>query len=80
MVREALILETADGWNAHFELDPSERDSVERRLAALPIVDEEEYYAPSTRFDVVAILVDALRGAMDARGLSEVRFTSEDYR
>jgi hypothetical protein len=80
MVREALILETADGWNAHFELDPSERDSVERRLAALPIVDDEEYYAPSTRFDVVAILVDALRGAMDARGLSEVRFTSEDYR
>ena len=80
MVREALLLDTAEGWSAHFELDPSERDWMEQRLASLPVVEDDEYYAPSTRFDVIAILVDALRGAMDARGLGDVRFTPGGYR
>jgi hypothetical protein len=79
MTREALLLDSAEGWHAHFELDPGERESAEERLAALPAVEDEEYYAPSTRFDVVSILFDALRGGMQARGLADVRFTLEDY-
>jgi hypothetical protein len=79
MAREALRLEPTEGWHAHFELDPGERDAVEERLAALPQVDSDEYYAPSTRFDVVEILVDALRSGMRARGLADVHFTLEDY-
>jgi hypothetical protein len=79
MAREALLLETAEGWHAHFELDPVEADAIERRLAALPPAPDEEYYAPSTRFDVVSILFEALRTGMRARGLSDVRFTPEDY-
>jgi hypothetical protein len=79
MVREALLGEPAEGWNAHFELDPGERDAIEARLAALPPVDEDEYYAPSTRFDVVSIVVEALRDGMRARGLADVRFTPDDY-
>ena len=79
MAREALLLEPADGWHAHFELDPGEREDAEARLAALPPVEDDEYYAPSTRFDVVSILFDALRGGMRARGLDDVRFTHEDY-
>ena len=61
MVREALLLRGAEGWHAHFELDPGERELIEARLAALPEVSEDEYYAPSTRFDVVNIVVEALR-------------------
>jgi hypothetical protein len=79
MAREALRLETAEGWHAHFDLDPGEADAIERRLAALPPAPDDEYYAPSTRFDVVSILFEALRTGMRARGLSDVRFTPEDY-
>jgi hypothetical protein len=79
MAREALVHEPADGFGAHFELDPAEREAVEARLDALPAVEDDEYYAPSTRFDVVSIVVDALRAAMKERGLSDVRFGTEDY-
>jgi hypothetical protein len=79
MTREALLLGPAEGWGAHLELDPGEAEGVERRLGALPSADEEEYYAPTTRFDVLSIVVDTLRGAMRARGLGDVRFAPDDY-
>jgi hypothetical protein len=79
MAREAMLLGEAEGWHAHFELDPGDKEEIDARLAALPEVSEDEYYAPSTRFDVVNIVVDALREKMRASGLSDVRFTSEDY-
>lgn len=79
LAREALQQAEAEGWHAHFELDPGEREAMENRLAALPEVGEDEYYAPSTRFDVVHIVVDALRDSMRARGLGDVRFTPDDY-
>ena len=79
MAREALLLGEAEGWHAHFELDPGEREGIEARLAALPDVSDEEYYAPSTRYDVVCIVFEALREGMRARGLGDVRFTPDDY-
>jgi hypothetical protein len=79
MAREALLLEPQEGWHAHFELDPAEADAMQARLAALPEVEEDEYYAPSTRYDVVCIVVEALRESMRARGFGDVTFTSEDY-
>jgi hypothetical protein len=79
MAREALLLESADGWGSHFELDPAESEAIEQRLAALPPAPDDEFYAPSTRFDVVAILFEALRESLRSRGLSDVRFAPEDY-
>jgi len=79
MAREALLLEAAEGWGAHLDLDPAEGDAVAQRLDALPAVGEDEYYAPTTRFDVVSILVDALREGMRERGMGDVLFTPEDY-
>jgi hypothetical protein len=79
MAREALTLAEEEGWHAHFELDPAEREAIEARLAALPEVEEDEYYAPSTRYDVVAIVVDALLEGLRARGLGDVTFAPEDY-
>jgi hypothetical protein len=79
MVREALLLEAAEGWHAHFELDPGEREGIEARLAALPEVEDDEFYAPSTRFDVTEIVVAALRAEMQARGLGSVVFAPGDY-
>jgi hypothetical protein len=43
-------------------------------------VEDDEFFAPSTRFDVVSILVDALLARMEAQGLANVRFTPDDYR
>jgi hypothetical protein len=80
MVREALMLSEAEGWHAHFELDPGEEEAIVARLEALPEVGEDEFYAPSTRFDVVNLVVDALRERMRGSGLGDVRFTAEDYR
>jgi hypothetical protein len=80
MAREALTLAEAEGWHAHLKMDEAEREDVERRLAALPEVSDEEYYSLATRFDVVEIAVDALRAKMLAAGLGSVFFTRSDYR
>lgn len=78
-MREALLLEEQAGWHAHFDLDPGERDIIDERLAAMPEVDEEEYFLPTTRFDVVAVVVQTLRALAERSGLGDVQFTREDY-
>jgi hypothetical protein len=61
MAREALMLAEAPGWHAHIEMHAAEQSEVARRLASLPEVTDEEYYALTTRFDVVELAVEALR-------------------
>lgn len=79
MAREAILLEEQEGWHAHLALDPGQRDIVEMRLSVMPEVDEEEYFLPSTRFDVIEVIVQTLRRHAEREGLSDVRFTREDY-
>ena len=79
MAREALLLEEAPGWHAHLETDAAERDALDERLAALPPAPDDEFYAPSTRFDVVEIAMEALAAQMRANGLGDVRFSADDY-
>ena len=80
MAREALSLQTEDGWHAHLETEPAERELLEARLKALAEVEEDEYFIPSTRFDVVDIAVNALRAKMHDDGHGDVRFTRDDYK
>lgn len=82
MAREALTLAEADGWHAHLEMDDAYKEDVNRRLEALAPagVDEDEYFAPSTRFDVVSLAVDALHAKMVEDGHGDVTFSAEDYR
>lgn len=79
MAREALLVGDAEGFGAHLQLDEAEREDVEARLAALPEVDEAEFYLPTTRFEVVQIAASALRAKMESSGLGNVRFEEEDY-
>lgn len=79
MVREALMGEEQEGWNAHLTMDPAEQDEVMARLAALPEVDDDEFRLPTTRFDVVSIVFDHLRGRAIKAGTADVRFTRDDY-
>lgn len=79
MAREALTERDEEGWHAHLLLDPGEREIVEERLAAMPDVEEDEYYLPTTRFDVVTVVVETLRAHAEQAGTGDVRFSREDY-
>jgi hypothetical protein len=79
MAREAITMSEAEGWHAHLTLDPGERDEIAARLAAMPEVDEEEYYLPTTRFDVVTAVVETLRARAEAAGIGDVTFSKDDY-
>lgn len=79
MAREAITMTEEAGYNAHLVLDPGEREEIEQRLAAIPEVDEEEYYLPSTRLEVVTVVVETLRRHAEATGMADVSFTKEDY-
>jgi len=85
MVRDALDAYAAsdegerDSDAAFFELDDADRPDVEMRLAELPPVPHEEYYAPSTRIEVLDIAVDAIRAKRIASGDPELALEPEDY-
>lgn len=79
MAREAILMSEAEGWHAHLMLDPGERDEIEARLAAMPEVDEEEYYLPTTRVEVVTAVVETLRARAEAAGTGDVTFSKDDY-
>lgn len=79
LAREALTLTEAEGWNAHLTLDPGEAEEIRQRLSVMPEVDEDEYYLPSTRFDVINIVVDTLRARAEESGSGDVEFEPEDY-
>lgn len=79
MAREAITMKEEQGWNAHLTLDPAEREAIEERLAIMPDVDEDEYYLPTTRFDVITVVVETLRARAEASGTGDVTFAREDY-
>lgn len=79
MAREAITMTEEAGWSAHMMLDPGEREEIEQRLAAMPDVDEEEYYLPTTRLEVVTVVVETLRARAEAAGVADVTFSKEDY-
>ncbi len=79
MAREALLLDAAVGWHAHLEVDPAETDRLEARLAAMPKVEEEEFYAPTTRIEVIDVAVELLADSMRREGLGDTHFSRNDY-
>jgi hypothetical protein len=79
MAREAITMTEEAGWSAHMMLDPAEREEIEQRLAAMPDVDEEEYYLPTTRLEVVTVVVETLRARAEAAGTADVTFSKDDY-
>jgi hypothetical protein len=68
------------GPSSEIVLDPAERDAVEKRLAELPEVSEDEYWLFTTRLEVIEVTAEALRLAMLEGGTSGVTFDADDYR
>lgn len=79
MAREAITMADEEGYGAHLALDPGESDAVQARLAAMPDVEEDEYYLPTTRLDVVQAVVETLRARAEDAGTGDVTFTKADY-
>lgn len=57
-----------DGGFSRLELEDRDRDAVAQRLAELPAVSEQEFYAPSTRLEVIDIAVEEIRSRRIAEG------------
>src|SRR5438132_977199 len=66
--------------DASLELDDADREAVVDRLADLPPVSDDEYYAPSTRIEVIDIAVEAIRARRMAAGEdADDALTPDDY-
>jgi hypothetical protein len=70
---------THDGPSADLRFARDERALVEARLNALPEVSHDDYFTFSTRFDVVQIAVEALRGLQQTAEASDVNYEWGDY-
>jgi hypothetical protein len=62
-----------------FELDEADRGAAAARLAELPPVPLEEYVSPSTRLEVIDIVVDAVRVFHMAEGIPVQALEPDDY-
>jgi hypothetical protein len=62
------------------ELMEQDRALVAERLADIPPVTEREFYAPSTRLEVIEIAVEAIQARRLAEGEeTQARLSPEDY-
>lgn len=65
---------------AHLTLEEDDRAAIYARLADLPAVSEREFFALSTRLEVIDIAVEAIRANHMAEGEeTEGRLSPEDY-
>lgn len=53
--------------------------TVQARLAALPPVEQDEYYSFSARYDVLQVAIETLREAQHQAGLEDVSYEWGDY-
>lgn len=73
---EAVVLHPAEGWGAHFRMRPEDERRAAAALEILPQVSEDEFYAPSSRVEVLEIIIDAI-----ASGFSDEprKYGPDDY-
>jgi hypothetical protein len=69
-----------EGAGERLELEEEDRKAVADRLAELPPVSEREFYAPSTRLEVIDIAVEAIRARRMAESEdADAVLRPEDY-
>jgi hypothetical protein len=68
-----------EAFSAGVEIDEDDKEAVKARLAVLPPVTDEEFYAPSTRLEVIDITVEAIRAHRMASGAPTAHLTPRDY-
>jgi hypothetical protein len=68
-----------DGPRSTLRVAPEDSEYLDRRLAALPPVAEDEYFFFTTRFEVLEVATEALRAKMQEDGYGGTEYSSEDY-
>jgi hypothetical protein len=79
MITDALVRGEEGAPDEGLEMEDADREAVAGRLAELPPVAEEEFFAPSTRLEVIDIAVDAIRARRMAAGEPDAALRPEDY-
>ena len=72
-------VESEDGSMPGIVIDEDEVDDIAQHLAKMPPVSEDEFVLPSTRADVIEIVVDQLKARAELRGHGDVTFDDRDY-
>lgn len=68
LIADALLHQGDTEGLEQLEIDDADREAVMARLAELPPVPEDEFFAPSTRIEVIDIAVEAIRARHMAEG------------
>ncbi|MCP4605940.1 MAG: hypothetical protein GY847_36410 [Proteobacteria bacterium] len=77
---EALAEQKIDSWNGSIDTTIEETEALGERLAVAPPVPENEFYALTTRFEVLQIAEDWLRNRKAAKDPPDPEFyTPQDY-
>jgi len=71
--------ETHDGPRSNLRVSHDDREYLDRRLATVPPVPEDEYFLFTTRFEVIEVAVEALRAKLEEQGYGGTTFSEEDY-
>lgn len=67
------------GPRSELRVASEDREYLNRRLATIPPVAEDEYFLFTTRFEVLEVAVEALTAKMQEEGYGGTRFTEADY-
>jgi hypothetical protein len=76
---ESVVMCEVEGWDAGFQVDPALKSQVEARIEAIPHLEEDAYYLPSTRLEVLEALMDFLRAVQETKKELPKRYLPEDY-
>jgi hypothetical protein len=68
-----------DGPRSLPRASPEDRPYLERRLATLPPVPEEQYFLLTTRLEVLEVANEALHARLEEQGYGESELTEQDY-
>jgi hypothetical protein len=76
---EAVADNQVAGWDAVLRPDPALKGKIEERLNAMPAIEEEAFYLPSTRIEVVEAVVEYLRAIEESKNALPRKYLPEDY-
>lgn len=68
-----------DGPSSELVLDREDREALEKRLADLPPVSDEEFWLLSTRFEVLEMAADQAKMGLARAGLENLSYGPSDY-
>lgn len=68
-----------DGPRSNLRSAPEDRGFLEKRLALLPPVPEDQYFLFTTRLEVLEAASEALAARLEEQGYGDTEFGEEDY-